>query len=208
MGHESYSPLGKVSVSGAGRTKDDLWSMYMTSSTRGGSKIHHPLLRAFSPSDMPAKPPSITTRITIWTRHEIIEREYSAPKIGLGDTLLLERKDGKLFGATRGTSKFTYSSPPIPADCDVKIDLTKISDISGNNTIPGKTTYTLQEDESALFEERETGLEFVEEKGRELKVRPVTVYEGGEGWDEGGESTDEALHALAEKPPPSQSNDG
>ena len=208
MGHGSYNPLGKVSASGAGRTKDDLWSMHLiTRSTRWGIKIHHPLLRPFLRLIMPSPPPSITTRISIWSGHATIKREHSVPEIGLGDTLLLELKDGILYGATRGSSKHAYTSRRIPADCDVKIDVTKISDIS-DNKIPGKTTYTLQEDEFALFEERETGLEFVEEKGRELKVRPLTVYQGGEGWDEGGESTDEALSALTEKPPPSQSHDG
>jgi hypothetical protein len=155
-------------------------------------------------------PSSNDTRITFWSEQDITKPEHTASKIGLGDTLVLERQGDRLIGSIRGTHNCLYKSRlKIPPDCGVKIEVTNISDVSGCTKIVRKTIFTLHKGVSILFERRrKTGLEWVREKGRDLTVEPITVYEGEEGGDEGGESKHENLITLAERQPVSQANYG
>jgi hypothetical protein len=174
-----------------------------------GREIDHPLLRPFSRSIMHPPPSSIETSITFWSEQDITKPEHTASNIGLGETLVLERKGDRLIGSIRGTHNCLYKSRlKIPPDCGVKIEVTNISDVSGCTKLVGKTTVTLHVSESILFEQQDTGLELAKEKGRDLTVEPITVYEGEEGEDEGGGSKHETLITLAEKQPGSQGNDG
>jgi len=200
MGHGSYNPLGKGSASGAGRTKDDLWSMHIiTRSTRGGSKIHHPLFRPFSPLIMPSPPSSIEASITFWSEQDSTKREHTSSKIGLGDTLGLERRGDRLICRIYGVNNSLYKSRlKIPPDCGVEIEVTNISHDSGNTETIGKTTITLQEGESVFFEQRVTGLDRVHEKAHTLEREQVTESREGEGSGEGGEKHEDHS-ALAEK---------